>query len=977
MKDMQPMIKRILTIILLAAGLQTGWSFALLGPLGSATLQNGAANGDSWQTASIGYELINTEAGPGGQVFIQDIGGPKNLGEGYRRNTPQVYYAYDAAFLGFFGSDGATNVDNAFAIMNSLTNVSSYSSDLSEFPDNSQEVNGTAQGFLLTDIKSETLHLLVETMGLAQPERFTWTLAERNLPTGAQCPQYDYLVVQRNFGIVPTDPTSIQYSSYVNDVLYSYLIAERCLIPNHILPDAFTVNFAVDPEAQEYTAVAANTFSDFGAVNFTIGGGLEVGSFYTGLTRDDVAGLRYLYQSNNIVTEDVAPGAQVLSTNFPSLQLVQTISWGNFISQFTNPPDVLSNLFPNLQITSVATNFTFTNVALVTPIFTNFPGPSVTNFEPPILITNIDLTLFHFQALTNGPGALQLLYPDLQIVSSSSGPFIVLTNPIVVTYLTNGGIGSPVGTVRQVTVTNGGTPIIIPTFIYTFGNILTNAFSSTTKATLQTISVSGLIGAPVGSIGTNSKSSTLTITNLPSGDIFIIPTNWCGFNLFQKLWQMKQPSFTNQLAVTNVNQFGTAFFEQNIIFSFTNRIWAVQPGVCEPALIFVTNSVGEIVTNYTYTFGNLFTNPPTMQFPNSTVTIITTNIGPCSNGVAGTLCTNVTTQTLNQPGVPSGDFFIVPPDWTCGFQIVQVAATNLVGTTNTIVITPTNGVPNIGEQFSVTTISTFTNHTLLIQPFICQLSPPVTALRQGIERVQFIRANFDSDIGQFFQPITNDYSMVKITNSQAVTEFFQRVVTQPDIVLSADNFISSSPASGVFVGTVQRTINFDSANALPGLAGPGTISGPVTFDFNKIGDAFDNGSLADNNLATNAFLSQFTQTPNIAWASFDATTNPPEVYPNGNSIANLQNQILIQVSPATLANGVNGVPYTPVVFTATGGAFTTPYTWSAANLPPGMMMASDGTLSGTPTQSGTYDVTVTLTDFNKRTVQWFYTLIIQ
>ncbi len=969
MKDMQPMIKRILTIILLAAGLQTGWSFALLGPTGNG--------GDSWQVAAIGYNAINQEGFPGGQVFIQDIGAPKNLGEGYRRNIPQVYYAYDAAFLGFFGRDGATNVDNAFAIMNSLTNVSTYSSDLSEFPDNSQEFNDTAQNLLLTDVKSVTLHLLLETMGLAQPERFTWTLAERNIPTGAPpCPLgVDYLVVQRNFGIVPSDPTSIQYSSYVNDVLYTYFIAEFCTVP--IPPNAITVNFAVDPEAEEYTAVAANPFSDIGVVDFAEGGGLQVGGFYTGLTRDDVAGLRYLYQSNNIVTEDVAPGAQVLSTNFPSLQLVQTLSWGNFISELTNAPDVLQTNFPDLEILTVKTNFSFTNINVVTPEFTNFPGASITNFEPPILITNIDLTLFHLQELTNGPAAVQALYPSLQIVGSSIVAFTNIPIPTVVTYLTNGGVGSPAGTIRQVTVTNGFLPVIFPIFTYTNGNVVTNAFSSSSKPTVQTISVSGLIGAPAGSITTNSKTSTVTIPGLPSGDIFIIPTNWCGYNVFQKIWQVKQPSFTNVIAATSLNQFGTALFQENIIFFFTNRIWAVQPGVCEPALIFVTNNVNEIVTNYSYTFGNLFTNPPTMQFPNSPVTIITTNIGPCSNGVAGTLCTNVTTQTLNVPGVPSGDFFIVPAAWTCGFQIVQVAATNLVGTTNTIVFTPTNGVTNIGQQFSVTTISGFTNHTLLIQPFICQLSPPVTALRQGIEKVQFIHANFDSDIGQFFQPITNDYSMVKITNSQAVTEYFQRIVTQPDIVLSANNQISASAQLGIFVGTAERTINFDTANVLPGLAGPGTITGPVTFSFDKIGDAFDNGSLADNNLATNAFLSQFTQIANVAWASFDASTNPPEVYPNGNSIANLQNQLLIQISPATLADGNTGVPYPSVQFTATGGAFTTPYTWSATSLPPGMMMAGDGTLSGTPTQAGTYDITVTLTDFNKRTVQWFYTFIIQ
>src|SRR5262249_55560011 len=155
--------------------------------------------------------------------------------------------------------------------------------------------------------------------------------------------------------------------------------------------------------------------------------------------------------------------------------------------------------------------------------------------------------------------------------------------PIVVTYLTNGGIGAPAGTIRQVTVTNGWLPDIFPIYDYTNGNIVTNAFSSSSKVTVQIISISGLIGAPAGSITTNTKNSTVTISGLPSGDIFIIPTNWCGYNIFQKIWIMKQPSFTNSVGVTNVNSFGTATFTENVIFSYTNRIWAVQPGVCEPA----------------------------------------------------------------------------------------------------------------------------------------------------------------------------------------------------------------------------------------------------------------------------------------------------------------------------------------------------------------------------------------------------------
>ncbi|MGB8012320.1 MAG: putative Ig domain-containing protein, partial [Terriglobales bacterium] len=56
-----------------------------------------------------------------------------------------------------------------------------------------------------------------------------------------------------------------------------------------------------------------------------------------------------------------------------------------------------------------------------------------------------------------------------------------------------------------------------------------------------------------------------------------------------------------------------------------------------------------------------------------------------------------------------------------------------------------------------------------------------------------------------------------------------------------------------------------------------------------------------------------------------------------------------------------GVPITPVTLTASGGAGA-PYTFSATGLPAGLSISSTGTISGTPTVSGTFNYTVTITD---------------
>jgi hypothetical protein len=69
-------------------------------------------------------------------------------------------------------------------------------------------------------------------------------------------------------------------------------------------------------------------------------------------------------------------------------------------------------------------------------------------------------------------------------------------------------------------------------------------------------------------------------------------------------------------------------------------------------------------------------------------------------------------------------------------------------------------------------------------------------------------------------------------------------------------------------------------------------------------------------------------------------------------------------------NAVQGIAITPVTMTASGGAGG-PYTFSATGLPPGLTMSSGGTISGTPTASGTFSYTVTITDSkgNKGTVK--------
>ena len=76
----------------------------------------------------------------------------------------------------------------------------------------------------------------------------------------------------------------------------------------------------------------------------------------------------------------------------------------------------------------------------------------------------------------------------------------------------------------------------------------------------------------------------------------------------------------------------------------------------------------------------------------------------------------------------------------------------------------------------------------------------------------------------------------------------------------------------------------------------------------------------------------------------------------------------------TLADTVNGTAYTGTV-TASGGTAAYTYAVTSGSLPTGLTLASNGTLSGSPSASGTFNFTVTATDSNGCTGSRAYTVI--
>lgn len=505
---MRRIIITSLCLVLLALGWQRAHGFALLGPL------TVTGTGDAWETASIGYAL------PG------DIGTPKDFNQGYRRNLPIMYYGCDPNFATWFGPQGEQSLDAAFNILtytftnNGAENLNGYSTNLVEFPFNSQSYNYTAEALGLTDLKSTVLYAMMEEMGLAEPERYVWGLHDRYLPPGGTCPlDEEYFVIQRNFYYTPSPLNQVLYSPYVNDTLYTYTISEHCTGPN---PLAVTVPTQVDPFANGDTAVAGlgqglgiEAITSTNTLGEAIWGAPYAGGYYNGLTRDDVGGLRWLMGTNNIERENTPPGVFLESTNFNSgYPFPLTTSPLGPLLQFaqTNPPTAVLAAFPGLTIDNVITNYTLATNPIVVSYFTNFYG-----------------------------------YP-------ATPSFVVFTNGYTYGWATN--------------------------YIYTFGNLVVFNYNTNTPALLETIQLTVPYGEPPNYFVTNVSYQPITL-NEPSGQYYLMPSNSCGFDfvITNKL-NIFAGTYTNETITlaTNTTTIATGFVgTQMIVENLTNSLLQYYP----------------------------------------------------------------------------------------------------------------------------------------------------------------------------------------------------------------------------------------------------------------------------------------------------------------------------------------------------------------------------------------------------------------
>jgi len=314
-------------------------AFSLLGPY------------EPWMEKTNGFKqgsvvVPGSLYSPEVSVHPADIGGPMDIGCAYRWNVPLVTYGFDQSFLNYFGTNGVAAVESAIQILNNLPAASQIV--FTNYPFASQEINYTAQAQSLFDLKSTTLSLLLEQMGLAQPKRYTFALKqwtpeflsgdEENEIYWSTWAIPDY-IVPRNF-----DPLTLNFSTYVNQILYGgWVVTGPPDIGNYM------EIYSIDPNITPNTAVADESWIP--------------GAFYTGLTYDDVGGLCYLLSTNNVNFETLLPGVFGVSTNANSFV---NGAWRPGVDRITfvpQPVDSLTGAF--LLMTNQFTDAYITNGVLM------------------------------------------------------------------------------------------------------------------------------------------------------------------------------------------------------------------------------------------------------------------------------------------------------------------------------------------------------------------------------------------------------------------------------------------------------------------------------------------------------------------------------------------------------------------------------------------------------------------------------------
>lgn len=408
--------------------------FSLLGPY------------TSWQVTGIGYNL----------PF--DIGGPMGLDEGFRWNVPVITYAFDKSFIDYFGPDGVRAIDEAMKQFNDLASATRMSADLSEYSTSTMRQNFEAAELGIMDLKSTAMALVLEELGLADSVRWAFTLRARTV-TGNPAVT-NYTTVMRNF-----DPVTRAASPYVNDTLWTF---ENVEYP----PPQYLVNYA---DAEEVPIGGReNDWISYIPVSGFLGGSYNsllarsaAGSFFVGLTRDDVGGLRHLLHPNNYAVETLLP--TITPSAFGGINGYVPFLGTNTTTTLTNIVVGTGTNFVDAGLRGGRNRLQFRRVAYDSLLGTVFVP--ITNSYMDVVFTNYSATVQH---LLRG-----IVQPDILFVAEDLGLLLNLTPLATFRTDTSGWIDNDAIDGNDETALSHGPGVITPQVRISFSNQLPYFSTST------------------------------------------------------------------------------------------------------------------------------------------------------------------------------------------------------------------------------------------------------------------------------------------------------------------------------------------------------------------------------------------------------------------------------------------------------------------------------------------------------------------
>ncbi len=400
---------------------------------------------------------------------------------------------------------------------------------------------------------------------------------------------------------------------------------------------------------------------------------------------------------------------------------------------------------------------------------------------------------------------------------------------------------------------------------------------------------------------------------------------------------------TNFVGVTNVTFAGVP--ATNIIVVAPTLITATVPAhTAGPVNVTVTTASG------TSTLTNGFTY---LAVP--TLTIATPNSGATTGGnqvfISGTGLTGTTSLTFG--GTPASSFTV-----NSSTSITAIAPAHAAGPVNVVATTPGGSATSVNA------------YTYLAVPTLNTVTPNSGPIGGGTS-------------------VT--LTGTGLTGASSVT--FGGVSATGWTINSPTQITATIPASNAGVVNVSVTTAAGSAsltNAFTYIAPP--VAGPVSASVghnssaNPVTLSLSGGVASSVAISTSASHgtvtasgTSVTYTPTVGFAGTDSFTYTATNSAGTSAPATVTVTVgspTISIAPASLPGGTAGIAYSTTSLAASGG--NAPYAFSLASgaLPSGLTLASNGTLSGTPTSSGNFSFTARATDAFSYTGTRSYTLTI-